>query len=742
MPIGLIIAPNGQNFVAKGLNIYADQLSAAVGDGINMPLTSFFPGLNMVRVNFEGAPGTALPDVTSMIANIQSLTAKGIVVELEDHTGISNAPYTGSQLAAEQAWYSAIATMFKNNPYVWFGTYNEPGNGTNLAGIAAQELATYNTIRATGNNNPILMEEPSGGNPGLVGATSQGYDGAGPMTPSDYASMHNIIWDLHYYGWVSGYSTDQATVSADLTGSAAGANGILGAQTITSADSTVPVIIGEFGNSTTGGAIDTNGDQVIQAVASSGKGFLAWGWNPDPDGDQAINGSGQITAYGRQIAAIIGNTPAVPPGSPNPTPTPSTPSANNTVVKIGSTAAITDANSNKWTITAGGQVAVNGATDTTTSGVKELAYVNGTVWQENGSNLWWGKTSPTAAWAPDPGTAVSPLPVVTPPPTPSPNDTVVKLGSTAAITDANKVKWTITAGGQVAVNGAADTATSNVIELAYVNGTIWQENASKLWWGKATPAAAWAPDPGTAISPLPVVTPTPTASPNDTVVNLGSTAAITDANKVKWTITAGGQVAVNGATDTTTSGVKELAYVNGTVWQENGSNLWWGKTTPTAAWAPGPGTATSPLPTSITIPATQASITVSMSQVSINATAGDHMVFITGSGNKVNLTGGKETITDTGGTNTYVIPVAGKGYDTFTNNVLTKSDTLDLRTALAATTWDHSAATLSKYLAVTNPAQGSVISIAPTSGGVGVAVATIGGASGTTLTSLLTHALT
>jgi hypothetical protein len=97
-----------------------------------------------------------------------------------------------------------------------------------------------------------------------------------------------------------------------------------------------------------------------------------------------------------------------------------------------------------------------------------------------------------------------------PKPTPTPvaasaNDTVVKAGSTAAIVDASGNKWTITTAGQVAVNGTADATTKNVIELAYVSGTVWQENTSKLWWGKTKPSAAWLPAAGTSTSPLPAV---------------------------------------------------------------------------------------------------------------------------------------------------------------------------------------------------------------------------------------------
>ncbi|MEA2738424.1 MAG: hypothetical protein QOH05_1731, partial [Acetobacteraceae bacterium] len=134
--------------------------------------------------------------------------------------------------------------------------------------------------------------------------------------------------------------------------------------------------------------------------------------------------------------------------------------------------------------------------------------------------------------------------------------------------------------------------------------------------------------------------------------------------------------------------------------------------------------------------------TVSLSQISVAAVSGNHAVFITGRGDTVTLSGGTNTITDTGGTNTYVIPAAGKGYDTFTSNILTIGDTLDLRTALAATNWNGSTSTLAKYLSVADNAQGAVLSIAPTSGGTGVAIATINGAATATLTSLLAHSIT
>ncbi|MEA2789673.1 MAG: hypothetical protein QOG73_2079 [Acetobacteraceae bacterium] len=172
------------------------------------------------------------------------------------------------------------------------------------------------------------------------------------------------------------------------------------------------------------------------------------------------------------------------------------------------------------------------------------------------------------------------------------------LGSGGTITDADGNVWSITGTGQVAVNGVPDPTTANVLELAYVNGEIWQKNSADIWWSKTSPNAAWEPPYGTSVPPLPV-----TASPNDTVAyptapNSTTTQqvpTVVDASGNTWTINASGQVAVNGVVDQTTANVVELAYVNGTVWQQNSSGLWWSKTSPASAWEPPYGTSANPI---------------------------------------------------------------------------------------------------------------------------------------------------
>ncbi len=285
---GQILAPNGTPFVAKGVDV-----------DVSMPpsqVLALFPGLNFVRL-----PTGNWPSAADLQAEVTGFTNAGVVVEIEDHPWPEVAPYTGSDLDGETSWYASLASAFVGNPYVWFGSMNEPQTsyGAGEAAISTQEAAIYAAIRGAGSNTIIMMELMGGGNPGTVGA------GFG-MTPSTYASMTGIVWDFHFYGWDSGYSTDPATVTAALLGSASAGDGIAAAQTITSADGVVPVLIGEYGDSTDGQNVDANWTQVLAAVQASGYGSAAWEVSPGGQADVLVSSNGTLTSYGQEVAQYIG----------------------------------------------------------------------------------------------------------------------------------------------------------------------------------------------------------------------------------------------------------------------------------------------------------------------------------------------------------------------------------------------------------------------------------------------------
>jgi hypothetical protein len=292
---GQVIAPDGSVFIAKGIDVMEGQEPSL------STLQADFRGINFVRYAIYDYAGPS-----TLSGFVTSLTSAGIVVELEDHNnnagnagGGSGQVFTGSALTTELSWYAAIAKAFASNPDVWFGTNNEPSEVPSAAALSTWQGQTYQAIRGAGNNSPIMVEMNCWSSP--VMTCGQGY------TASVYATMTNIIWDDHYYGWLSNYSTDQATVSQNL------AQEISASQQITGGNGTVPVLIGEYGNSTTGVAIDANAQQVLTAVQSSGYGSAAWAWGSGNPGDGLSDGGNGLSSYGQEVAGYIGlvaNAPA------------------------------------------------------------------------------------------------------------------------------------------------------------------------------------------------------------------------------------------------------------------------------------------------------------------------------------------------------------------------------------------------------------------------------------------------
>ncbi len=285
---GALIDPDGYAWAGKGINVYDNQMSAVSSSSMAAPLLTAFPGLRIVRVPCYGY------NVPSYYQTfIAQLTAQKIVVELENHMGpdgqnAGGGTYTGAGLVAETSWYASLAAAYVDNPYVWFGTLNEPSQtdgGT--SDIVAEHVATYNAIRGAGNNNIVMLVQAGGW-------TSTGF------TQASYSNMTNVAWDTHFYPWVAGYNADLGANQTALM------NQIANAQAITSADGIVPVVIGEYGNSSSGMPNDTGGTQTVAVVGSSGRPSMAWEWAPGAPADALTDGNGNLTSpYGAQVRDLI-----------------------------------------------------------------------------------------------------------------------------------------------------------------------------------------------------------------------------------------------------------------------------------------------------------------------------------------------------------------------------------------------------------------------------------------------------
>jgi hypothetical protein len=75
-----------------------------------------------------------------------------------------------------------------------------------------------------------------------------------------------------------------------------------------------------------------------------------------------------------------------------------------------------------------------------------------------------------------------------------------------SITDSNGYVWTITSGAQMAINGNVIPSTSDVVELVYVNGNVWQFNTAD-WYEVLSVTSPTVPtvtfSSGTTTSPIP-----------------------------------------------------------------------------------------------------------------------------------------------------------------------------------------------------------------------------------------------
>jgi hypothetical protein len=271
---------HGKQFIARGVAVWIEDLPKFVRNSQGEPLTTQLPGINFVRITVWDMSGASVARLQPYIA---TLTALGIVVEVGD----TNYPktLTGADLAKAENWYSMMATATKGNELVVYVTQNEPNNGNPAVNPMVRGI--YNAVRSTGNNTLIIIcpDNPFGN---------------AALQESTVADMKNVAMTLHFYNWVTGYSTDLGANKAEL------AKEVANLQAYHSADGTVPVLVEEYGDATDGSKVDPGWKAVITAVHNSGLGTVAWDyWNSGTMADSVTNGRGGRTAYGDMVAEHI-----------------------------------------------------------------------------------------------------------------------------------------------------------------------------------------------------------------------------------------------------------------------------------------------------------------------------------------------------------------------------------------------------------------------------------------------------
>ena len=331
---GKVLAPDGSQFIGRGVALHDYSLSTWVTNAACQPLTTLFPKINMLRL---GAFSYWSP--ATYAQQVAWLTAQNIVVvvcNMQNSTGQnsgggSGVIFTGTLLAQEQAWFQSIATYWKGNTYVWYGTNNEPSvidpntGAVNVAGLWAWQQTTYNTVRNTGNTSIVEIEQP---NPYLQGA----YAG---LSNTVFSQMTGIIYGPHYYSWIwGGQSTavGQSTIYNSAVGSTNSPYGgivqqVANIKTLTSLDGVVPCGVIEFGVSTDGVSVDAAGINDVNAVfqaVNSDTVFCSLAWALDTSAPNLLVSSttALTTPYGSSVAAQILNNTIINNNNTTPTPPP------------------------------------------------------------------------------------------------------------------------------------------------------------------------------------------------------------------------------------------------------------------------------------------------------------------------------------------------------------------------------------------------------------------------------------
>jgi hypothetical protein len=279
----------GKRWSARGVCILESTIANVVRAADCTPLLAKFPGTNCVRIAMESGYGPLPGELQNAII---WLTAKRIAVQIGQYNTTGGVA-SGQGLTDEVNWIGAIANTYKANPFVWFSTDNEPREI--FAGAVTQEQKAFiNAIRR------------GAGNTSMIGID----DSYGKYDPSVYQSEHKLHWDSHYYPANANNSLNVADHVASIKGRNAMLRGLF-----QSADGIMPIMDGEFGDSTGGDYPNSGGAQAVQAVlqvSGAEAGWTAWiyYWPGNKSrgmmGDELTNeDTGVLTPYGQQIAAGI-----------------------------------------------------------------------------------------------------------------------------------------------------------------------------------------------------------------------------------------------------------------------------------------------------------------------------------------------------------------------------------------------------------------------------------------------------
>lgn len=209
----VICDPEGKPFLPMGINEFAGTTFSGFNDPfVNAnALSKYSDGwkFNILRIvtcpngrcyHHEGFGGQTVQG-EDLDAVIQMYTARKIVVML-DHHGLNfpNVP-TQQEIDAAAVWFKQMAIKYKDNPYVWLESFNEPVDGNDKiqtwAGFSGQIIDAIRSV-----NKDVIIAICAGNFGQDTTGNGDSFDRAGSHIINAgpaLAARGNVIFDIHIY---------------------------------------------------------------------------------------------------------------------------------------------------------------------------------------------------------------------------------------------------------------------------------------------------------------------------------------------------------------------------------------------------------------------------------------------------------------------------------------------------------------------------------------------------------------
>lgn len=203
-----IVDPDGNIFLPMGANVgmrqAPDPIFSYFGNANGKSAQVQAWGWNTIRPNIICSPRGGSANYAETLAGLDELvneyTAKKMVVMVTCRVDVwYDHPYDEAQIQASLPMIKDIAQKYRDNPYVWMNTYNEPVINQNVWTGLNQSL--YNDVRALAPDMIFVTDLAGSGNQieNLVDGNLATTFGNGKC---------NVLYDWHAYGFIGGFADD------------------------------------------------------------------------------------------------------------------------------------------------------------------------------------------------------------------------------------------------------------------------------------------------------------------------------------------------------------------------------------------------------------------------------------------------------------------------------------------------------------------------------------------------------